>query len=356
MKIATILGARPQFIKASMVSKEVIENSDVQEVIIHTGQHFDENMSKIFFQEMGIPAPKYNLGINTLPHGAMTGRMLEEIEKTLQKEKPDWVLVYGDTNSTIAGALSAVKMHIPVAHVEAGLRSFNRKMPEEINRVLTDHLCDICFAPTDTAVKNLRTEGISEEKIKLVGDVMFDASLYFSSILDKDSNFLQKLNLINGSYILSTIHRPENTDHRDRLQSIIEAFNQINSSNIVVLPIHPRTKRKLLQLKIKTDFITIDPVGYLHMLMLIKNCKMVLTDSGGLQKEAYYLKKCCVTIRDETEWVELVDYGVNVLTGANKRKIIDSFEKMLNNKDADFSKKLFGNGNTGKLIVEHLRV
>ena len=354
MKIVTILGARPQFVKASMVSKEMIERRDIQEVIIHTGQHFDENMSKIFFQEMGIPEPKYNLEINTLPHGAMTGRMLEEIEKTLQKEKPDWVIVYGDTNSTLAGALSAVKMHIPVAHVEAGLRSFNRKMPEEINRVLTDHLCDICFAPTVTAVENLRMEGILEERTKLVGDVMFDATVYYGSAANQDIKFLKKFDFRNESFILSTIHRPENTDHPERLKSIVEALNIINSSKAVVMPLHPRTKSKLRQNKIKTDFETIDPVGYLQMLTLIKNCRMVLTDSGGLQKEAYFLKKFCVTIRDETEWVELVNNGFNVLTGAKKNMIIDSFNKMFD-KDADFSQKFYGDGNTRKLIVEYLK-
>ena len=355
MKIVTILGARPQFIKASMVSKEMNEHGGIQEVIIHTGQHFDENMSKIFFQEMGIPEPKYNLEINTLPHGAMTGRMLEEIEKTLQKEQPDWVIVYGDTNSTLAGALSAVKMHIPVAHVEAGLRSFNRKMPEEINRVLTDHLCDICFAPTTTAIDNLRMEGISEKKTRLVGDVMFDATLYYRSAANQDLKFLKKLDLHNGSYVLATIHRPENTDHPERLKSIVEALNQINSSNTVVLPIHPRTRSKLLQQKIKTDFIIMDPVGYLQMLTLIKNSRIVLTDSGGLQKEAYFLKKCCVTIRNETEWVELVEHGNNVLAGSDKAMIIDSFEKMLE-VNADFSQKLYGDGNTSKLIIENLKV
>jgi UDP-GlcNAc3NAcA epimerase len=354
MKIVTILGARPQFVKASMVSKEMIERRDIQEVIIHTGQHFDENMSKIFFQEMGIPEPKYNLEINTLPHGAMTGRMLEKIEKVLQKEHPDWVLVYGDTNSTLAGALSAVKIHIPVAHVEAGLRSFNRKMPEEINRVLTDHLCDTCFAPTLTAVENLRREGISKERIKLVGDVMFDATIYYSSIANQDKILLKKLNLRKGSYVLATIHRPENTDHPDKLESIIEALNMINSSETVVLPLHPRTKNKLRQNKIKTDFKTIDPVGYTQMLTLFNNCRMVLTDSGGLQKEAYFLKKCCVTIRDETEWVELVNHGVNVLVGADKKKIIDSYE-IMRVKDTDFNQKFYGDGNTRKLIVEYLK-
>ena len=355
MKIVTILGARPQFIKASMVSKEMNEHGVIQEVIIHTGQHFDENMSEIFFQEMEIPKPKYNLEINTLPHGAMTGRMLEEIEKTLQKEQPDWVIVYGDTNSTFAGALSAVKMHIPVAHVEAGLRSFNRKMPEEINRVLTDHLCDICFAPTTTAIDNLRMEGISEKKTRLVGDVMFDATLYYGSAANQDIKFLKKLNLHNESYVLATIHRPENTDYPERLKSIVEALNQINSSNPVVLPIHPRTRSKLLQQKIKTDFKIMDPVGYLQMLTLIKNSRIVLTDSGGLQKEAYFLKKCCVTIRNETEWVELVEHGNNVLAGSDKAMIIDSFEKMLE-VNADFSQKLYGDGNTSKLIIENLKV
>jgi UDP-GlcNAc3NAcA epimerase len=355
MIIATILGARPQFIKASMVSKEIAQYRDIKEVIIHTGQHFHENMSNIFFKEMEIPEPKYNLEINTLPHGAMTGRMLEEIEKTLQKEQPDWVIVYGDTNSTLAGALSAVKMHIPVAHVEAGLRSFNRKMPEEINRVLTDHLCDICFAPTITAIDNLRMEGISEKKTRLVGDVMFDATLYYRSAANQDLKFLKKLDLHNGSYVLATIHRPENTDHPERLKSIVEALNQINSSNTVVLPIHPRTRSKLLQQKIKTDFIIMDPVGYLQMLTLIKNSRIVLTDSGGLQKEAYFLKKCCVTIRNETEWVELVEHGNNVLAGSDKAMIIDSFEKMLE-VNADFSQKLYGDGNTSKLIIENLKV
>lgn len=353
MKLVTILGARPQFIKASMVSMEIANYPEINEVIIHTGQHFDENMSRVFFEEMGIPKPDYNLGINTLSHGAMTGQMLEGIEKILQKEYPDWVLVYGDTNSTLAGCLAGVKLHIPVAHVEAGLRSFNRKMPEEINRVLTDHAADMLFAPTETAVNNLKHEGIDDEKVYIVGDVMYDTTLHFRNIADGKSSIFNDLQLEGKSYVLCTVHRQENTDDLNLLESIVKALNRINHEIRVVMPLHPRTKQIIKKHSIQIDFEPINPIGYLDMLVLIKYCQLVITDSGGLQKEAFFFQKHCVTIRNETEWVELVDYGFNVLSEAMYEKILECYQ-IMNKKVSDFKVGLYGFGDTRKIIVEKL--
>jgi len=355
MKILTIVGARPQFIKASAFSRAVKNYADVEEVIVHTGQHFDKNMSDIFFEEMEIPTPKYNLEIHSLSHGAMTGRMLEEIEKVLVLEKPDVLLVYGDTNSTLAGALAAKKMHIKVAHVEAGLRSFNMRMPEEVNRILTDRISDYLFCPTDTAVKNLKNEGYANIPCEVVrtGDVMYDAALFYAKKAEVSSTVLSDLGVAKNEYILATIHRQENTDDENNLKNIVAALNEINARVRVVIPLHPRTRKILEQQSITPEFTIIDPVGYIDMVQLTANAKLVMTDSGGLQKEAFFFQKNCVTMREQTEWIELVENGFNVTTGAVKEKILEGFNTMLN-KQNDFSVNLYGTGNASAEIVEHL--
>lgn len=354
MKIVTIVGARPQFIKAAVVSRAVTNTPGVEEIIIHTGQHFDTNMSDVFFEEMEIPRPQYNLNINGLGHGAMTGQMLEKIERVLLQEKPDWVLVYGDTNSTIAGALAAKKLHIKVAHVEAGLRSFNIDMPEEVNRILTDRISDVLFCPTETAVNNLKNEGYENIacRIENVGDVMQDAALFYASKSKKP------VVEIPADFALCTVHRAENTDDLKRLESIFKALEEISEKTPVVLPLHPRTKAKLTALGYDFDnskIRFISPVGYLEMVWLLTNCRFVLTDSGGLQKEAYFFSKPCVTMRDETEWVELVENGFNTLAGADKEKIVELARKADAGSDMNFSLRLYGNGNAGEIIIENLK-
>lgn len=353
LKIVTVIGARPQFIKAAALSREFSKHKNIEEIIIHTGQHFDKNMSDIFFEEMEIPRPKYNLAINSLSHGAMTGRMIEEIEKILILEKPDLLLVFGDTNSTLAGALAAKKLHIKVAHVEAGLRSFNIKMPEEVNRILTDRISDYLFCPTETAVKNLMLEGYKNIDSIIVncGDVMQDAALFYANKLTEESN--TKHNLPTDNFILCTLHRAENTDSPERLSSIVEALNEIHTKTPIVLPLHPRTKSKLELFNIKLNIKTIEPASYFEMIELLQKCSLVITDSGGLQKEAFFFKKNCVTLRDETEWVELIENNVNVLVGADKEVIILNVKKMLTNK-ANFSINLYGNGNAAKNICTEL--
>jgi UDP-GlcNAc3NAcA epimerase len=349
VKIVTILGARPQFIKAGSISREIAKHKDIEEVIVHTGQHFDTNMSDIFFKEMKIPTPHYNLDINGLSHGAMTGQMLEKIEDILIKEKPDWVMVYGDTNSTLAGALSASKLHIRVAHIEAGLRSFNIKMPEEINRILTDRISNILFCPTSTAVNNLKNEGFDDFDCKIVnsGDVMYDGTLFYKELSKKPSCD------ISDDFILCTIHRAENTDDEFRLISIFEALHEIAKDRQVILPLHPRTKKIIENLNIDTDNLTIiNPVGYLEMVWLIKNCKLVMTDSGGLQKEAYFFKKPCITLRDETEWVELVDGGFNILVGADKDKIVKATYETFWSEE--WESNLYGDGCASEKIIQEL--
>ena len=349
MKIVTILGARPQFIKAGSVSREIAKHKEIEEVIIHTGQHFDKNMSDIFFEEMKIPKPHYNLNINGLSHGAMTGQMLEKIDEVLLNEKPDWVLVYGDTNSTLAGALAASKLHIKVAHIEAGLRSFNMKMPEEINRILTDRVSTILFCPTDSAIENLKNESFENFNCNIIksGDVMQDGALFYASLAIKPTIKLEK------EFILCTIHRAENTDDEQRLKDIFKALDEISKNVQIVLPLHPRTKQIIQNLKLNIQNLTlIEPVGYLEMVYLIKNSKMIMTDSGGLQKEAYFFEKPCITLRDETEWVELVDNGFNVLVGAEKSKIINAHKEFEFNKDFDLN--LYGDGHASKIIIEHL--
>ena len=349
MKIITIVGARPQFIKAAALSREFLKYKNINEIIVHTGQHFDANMSDVFFEQMSIPKPHYNLDINGLDHGAMTGQMLEKIEKVLITETPDWVLVYGDTNSTIAGALAAKKLHIKVAHVEAGLRSFNMAMPEEINRILTDRISDLLLCPTDTAIKNLTKEGYEDLDLSVVksGDVMEDAALFYSKKAQAPTF------LVPEKFILCTIHRAENTDDKNRLNSILRALNNIAEEIPIILPLHPRTKNIINKGSFETSNLNIvDPVGYLEMIYLIKKSKLVMTDSGGLQKEAFFFKKPCITLRDETEWVELVNGGFNNLVGANEDFIKQAYESQ--DYGINFNVNLYGNGLASKNIVEAL--
>lgn len=355
MKIVTIIGARPQFIKAAVVSRAIgLCRAEIKEVIVHTGQHFDANMSDIFFEELDIPKPDFNLGIGGGTHGQNTGRMIEGIEEVLIKEKPAFVLVYGDTDSTLAGTIAAVKLHIPVAHVEAGLRSFNRKMPEEINRILTDHASEILFTPTLTAVNNLANEGISSNKIKQVGDVMYDAALYYGSKLEQTGNIIKQLGISSKKYALTTIHRAENVDDKERLTSILEGLKQYH--NTIVWPLHPRTKNRLKSfgVNIPINVKIIEPVGYLDMIILEKHAALIATDSGGVQKEAYFHKVPCITLRDETEWIELVQCGANIITGANTENIIAALKKAVMVDSNIFNIPLYGNGNSGKEIVEYL--
>lgn len=316
-KVLTVVGARPQFVKAATVSRAFAGlETPVSEIIVHTGQHFDQNMSAVFFEEMRIPKPQYQLELGGLGHGAMTGRMMENIESIIRQEKPDWVLVYGDTNSTMAGALAAVKLHVPVAHVEAGLRSFNRAMPEEINRVVSDHVATLLFAPTEQAVRNLAGEGLGGSKVVRSGDVMYDAALFYSAM--GSGQAVRALGLQPRDYFLATIHRAENVDDLQRLETIMKALARCARELPVVLPIHPRTRKALhetglLKLVDSDRLRLIDPVGYLDMVQLEKEARVVLTDSGGVQKEAYFFGVPCVTIRNETEWVELVECGANRL-------------------------------------------
>ncbi|MFD2161870.1 non-hydrolyzing UDP-N-acetylglucosamine 2-epimerase [Paradesertivirga mongoliensis] len=352
MKICTIIGARPQFIKAAVVSRAISEVEGLTEVLIHTGQHFDANMSDVFFTELDIPVPDYNLKIGGGTHGENTGRMIESIEKVLIDEKPDHVLVYGDTDSTLAGALAAAKLHIPIAHVEAGLRSFNRKMPEEINRVLTDHAASLLFAPTETAVENLVNEGIAADKISQVGDVMFDATLYYG-----EKTRRPQLSDIRDEFIMCTIHRAENTNDQQKLRAIISALNEISETTQIVLPLHPRTAgiiKAMGDVKLGDSIKVIDPVGFLEMHWLLQNCLMVMTDSGGVQKEAFFHKKPCVTLRDETEWVELVHSGVNRLAAPGRVDIPDVVAGMAKLKISP-ALNLYGDGNAGKKIVKIIK-
>lgn len=332
MKIVTVVGARPQFIKAAAISRAIRNNytDKIDEVIVHTGQHYDENMSKVFFDELDIPRPKYNLEIAGGQHGLMTGRMLEGLEKVLLQEKPDWLLVYGDTNSTLAGALAAVKLHIPIAHVEAGLRSFNMRMPEEINRILTDRVSSLLFCPTETAVCNLLEEGVSQG-VHNVGDVMYDVALFYRDLAREHSTVLQALGLAPGAFVLATCHRAENTDDIERLSAILRALADIATQLPVVLPLHPRT-RKLIGdyglAHLLAKLILSEPLPFLDMVALEQASRVILTDSGGVQKEAFFYGIPCVTMRDETEWVETVNLGCNVLTGAASEKIVSAaFER-----------------------------
>lgn len=363
MKILTVVGARPQFIKAAVVSREIAENTGIDEVIVHTGQHFDENMSDIFFSELDIPKPCYNLNISSLSHGSMTGRMLEKIEDLLLKERPDYVLVYGDTNSTLAGSLAAAKLGISVAHVESGLRSNNMNMPEEINRVLTDRLSNLLFCPTQRAVENLNKEGFpflmangKDQKIINVGDVMYDAMQFYTRKIGNNID-LAKWGVSEKEYILCTVHRQENTDNIENLKGILSALQDIVKNGMkVLLPLHPRTRNKINQLEGKgwLDGVNvIDPVGYLDMLRIQSGASFIMTDSGGVQKEAFFHNVPCITLREETEWVETVELRCNVLVGAVKERIVEAINQFeFNNINR---KNVYGDGFSGRKIINFLR-
>ncbi|MCZ7394012.1 MAG: UDP-N-acetylglucosamine 2-epimerase (non-hydrolyzing) [Candidatus Methanoperedens sp.] len=346
MKLISIVGARPQFIKCAPLSREL--RKEHEEILVHTGQHYDHEMSDIFFEELNIPKPDYNLGIGSGSHGEQTGKILIEIEKVLMKEKPDLVIVYGDTNSTLAGALAAAKLHIKVAHVEAGLRSFDRSMPEEINRVLTDHTSDLLFCPTQTAVDNLANEGITAG-VHLVGDVMVDALEYNLKIAEKKSGIIEELALEKGKYLVITVHRPGNTDSRENMTNIIGALRE--AGRVVVFPVHPRTEKYLREygLLMPENVKLIKPLGYLDMLRLMANAGKILTDSGGIQKEAYVLGVPCITLRENTEWVETLEGGWNVLVGAEKRKILEGVRSL---SPRGGQRKVFGGKGASKRILQ----
>jgi UDP-GlcNAc3NAcA epimerase len=354
-KILTVVGARPQFVKASVVSRALRARPEFQEIIVHTGQHFADTMSDVFFSELGIPSPKYNLGINTLSHGAMTGRMLEALENVIRAEDPGTVLVYGDTNSTLAGALAAKKLHKRVAHVEAGLRSSDMRMPEEVNRVLTDRISDLLFCPTTGAVENLQREGFDGFPCRIVecGDVMFDALLYFRERAYLSEKTAVQLPSPLKDFVLATVHRAENTDDAGRLKDIFTALEKIHRRMPVVVLIHPRTRKRLDELGIDPEVSLLEPVGYLEMLYLLEHCRMVLTDSGGLQKEAFFLRRCCLTLRETTEWTELVEHGVNFLVGSSPEHILQTFDACLG-RQFDFGAQLYGDGKAGEKIVDAL--
>jgi len=354
MKIATVLGARPQFIKAAPVSRAFQTycadhpNRPVKEIIIHTGQHYDDEMSAVFFREMSIPEPHYHLGVTSGSHGWQTGHMMMRIENVLLHEKPDGVLVYGDTNSTLAGALAAAKLNIPLSHVEAGLRSFNRRMPEEINRVVVDHVSALLFCPSQAAIDNLNKEGIYHG-VHLIGDVMADALSLFSELADSCSDIRERLSLAKGAYLLATVHRAENTDDPERLAGILSAFSRVDEH--IVLPLHPRTKKVIdsLGLTVPKQVRVIKPVGYLDMIALEKAARMILTDSGGIQKEAYWLGIPCVTLRDETEWVETIESGWNQLVGAKEDKIVRAIQFF---ERPGSRAGLYGDGRAAERIVD----
>ncbi len=357
IKILTIVGARPQFIKAAGLSREIKDNyGDLfKEIIVHTGQHYDSNMSKVFFDDLNIPEPKYSLGISDGGHGDMTGRMLIEIEKVMIREMPDRVLVYGDTNSTLAGALAAAKLQIPVAHVESGLRSFNKQMPEEINRVLTDRVSSLLFCPTISAVTNLNKEGVSEGVFN-VGDIMYDVALFYQDLARKKSTVIEELGVFEKGFALATCHRAENTNDPDRLREILSALSSLSNELPVVFPIHPRTRKLIKEYKLSqylTSISTIEPLPFLDMIALEQSAKLILTDSGGVQKEAFFYHVPCITIRDETEWVETVELGANRLCGASKEKImhaISDIPDVLGN----YQSFPYGDGKTARKIAEIL--
>lgn len=374
LKIVTIIGARPQIIKAAGLSRAIGKyfSNEIEEIIVHTGQHYDQNMSEVFFDELGIPKPNINLNVGSGQHGKQTAKMIEGIEEVLIKEQPDAIVLYGDTNSTLAGAIAASKIHIPIVHIEAGLRSYNKRMPEEINRIMCDHSSTLLFSPTKAGVENLRMEGFKldgKEPYSMdnpgvfhCGDIMYDNSLYFSELSNERINLLERIGVTSGNYVLSTIHRNDNTDQPERLSGIFEAILElIKSHNIpFVLPLHPRTFKQMqlnldveLQRKISQEkrLKIIDPVSFLEMTALEKNARLIVTDSGGVQKEAYFFEKPCLILRTETEWVELVECGSAKIVGWEKEKIIESFNHYINRNEVLFP-KLFGDGNSGKFMCE----
>jgi UDP-GlcNAc3NAcA epimerase len=357
-KILTVIGARPQFIKAAALTRILSRHAGLIELLVHTGQHYDNNMSDIFFNELELPNPQYNLAIGSSSHGKQTGDMLAGLEDVFQREQPDLVLIYGDTNSTLAAALAASKMHIPVAHVEAGLRSFNRKMPEEVNRIVADQLSTLLFTPTQGAHHHLKSEGVPEEKIHFSGDVMYDVALYFGVKAEATSQILKRLDLLNTPYILATIHRAENTDDPKRLMNIMEALMEQGQKMPVILPLHPRTRAFLKQYYLLNDvqnvLHVIEPVGFLDMIMLEKNASLIVTDSGGVQKEAFFYHVPCVTLRDETEWQELVELGWNtVVSPENKAMMTKIIEHSLT-QVGDLTQRPYGMGDAAEKIAQVL--
>lgn len=376
IKILTIIGARPQIIKASALSRSIKNkfSDKIQEVILHTGQHYDDQMSKIFFDELKIPKPDYNLNVGSSSHGKQTALMIQGIEDVLLKEKPDVMILYGDTNSTLAGAVAGSKLHIPIAHIEAGLRSFNKSMPEEINRIMCDHVSTYLFTPTTTAVENLKSEGfnvlskpeynIDNPCISNLGDVMYDNSMHFSSVAEEKSSVLQKYNLEKNNFITVTIHRDNNTDNPKRLNSIFKAIDNISKENNIdiIIPLHPRTS-KILKERLSEELYAkiinnkflkiIPPVSFFDMIMLEKNSKLIVTDSGGVQKEAYFYKKPCVILRSETEWVEIIKNKAGIIADAEYNKIINSVNYFMKNNDINFQ-QVFGNANAAELICEKI--
>jgi UDP-GlcNAc3NAcA epimerase len=353
IKIANIVGARPQFIKAATLSRCITSQEDINEVLIHTGQHYNKNMSDVFFSELDIRQPDHHLGIGGGTHGENTGRMIEAIEKVLVEEKPDFVVVYGDTDSTLAAAIAAVKLHFPLAHVEAGLRSFNRHMPEEINRVLTDHASNLLFVPTITALSNLAAEGIMSNKIRLVGDVMYDAAQYYQAKSRKPA----AVNIEDAqTFVLCTIHRAENTDNDARMEAIVRMINQLAEHMPVVLPLHPRTitvLNRLKSVKLSPIIQVLEPVGFLEMTWLLAQCNFVVTDSGGVQKEAYFHQKPCLTLREETEWVELIDAGFNRLISPFETNVLELFKQM-QSVVIPRGDGIYGDGDAAEKIIDQI--
>ena len=376
MKIVTIIGARPQIIKAAALSRAIKNkfSNSITEIIVHTGQHYDENMSQVFFDELGIPEPNYNLNVGSGSHGKQTATMIAGIEDILLQEIPSAIVLYGDTNSTLAGAIAASKIHVPVVHIEAGLRSFNKAMPEEINRIMCDHVSTLLFSPTKTGFQNLQNEGFKAKnekpfnannpKIYHSGDVMFDNSLYFSEVADEKTTIISKNNLHKNNFILATIHRNNNTDEPARLNALFNALYKISEANKldVLLPLHPRTA-KLLEFNLEAElhqkmkaskhFKIIPPVSFLEMIALEKNCKIVMTDSGGVQKEAFYFEKPCVILRTETEWVELVECGAAMIADADEQKIMTAYKTLTSKNNMQFP-KLYGDGKAAEFICEEM--
>ena len=375
MRIITVIGARPQIIKAAALSRVILNDfQDIEEIIVHTGQHYDKNMSDVFFTELEIPRPQINLRVGSSSHGAQTALMIEKIEKVMLEYSPDAVVVYGDTNSTLATAIAASKLHIPIVHIESGLRSFNKKMPEEVNRILCDHVSTLLFSPTKSGFNNLLKEGFSKENsnnasadypnIYHCGDIMYDNSLYFSKLSDENSDILGKLNLLNEKFILATVHRNDNTDSKIKLTDLFSTFLQITEIHQlkIILPLHPRTSKMMEQLldskllnKIQnSNFLTIiDPASFLDMIALEKNAELIITDSGGVQKEAYFFKKPCIILRPQTEWVEIVETKSAVISDTNSKIILEATKRFLSNQDLKFP-EVFGNGNAASFIAKEM--
>lgn len=361
MKIAAVVGARPQFVKAAAVSRAIREHNsqpgtaEIEEVIVHTGQHYDTGMSNVFFKELDIPVPNYNLNVGSGNHGVQTGRMLERIEEVLATERPDVVVVYGDTNSTLAGSLAAAKLHMPVAHVEAGLRSFNRRMPEEINRVVTDHVSTVHLCPTHTAVLNLQREGITK-RVYNVGDVMYDAILFYLSRVSTNLTTLRSMNLEPKKFVLATIHRAETTDDPESLSEVLAAMGEIASNTTVLFAVHPRTNKRISMygIKVPENVVITEPLSYLQMIELESNALVILTDSGGVQKEAFFVRRPCVTVRSETEWVETLEAGANIISGVNREDIVHAFHRQLQREIRTDTPNPFGDGRSAPRVVSVL--